>query len=418
MKVVQINTFPYKATGSIMMGIHEMLLNKGYASYVVWGRGRDAKTEHEITMKDGIGTKLHGVYTRLTDRTGFASWGATKKLLNKLDELEPDIIHLHNLHGYYLNIEMLFRYIKKKKIKVVWTLHDCWAFTGHCAFFSMIGCEKWKTGCNHCKQKKTYPASLFCDASEWNWRKKRELFQGLDAVIVTPSKWLSDIVLKSFLKEYPIRTIYNGIDLNKYYPRMKTEIRRKLNLDERPIILGVASEWTERKGLKDIIELSKRILDMQFIVVGLSKKQLRNMPQTVRGMKRTENCDELCELYTEATVFFNPTYEDNFPTTNIEALACGTPIITYDTGGSPESISGYKEYKEKGLGVIISKQDCRTVNYSVVEQSIRKMVDTVMEKPKTVADNCRMAAMDFERSKRLSEYIEVYRYLMSLGDAR
>lgn len=417
MKVVQINTFPYKATGAIMMGIHEMLLNKGYDSYVVWGRGRDAKNEHEIVMKDGIETKLHGVYTRLTDRTGFASWRATKKLLDKLDEIEPDIIHLHNLHGYYLNIEMLFRYIKKKKIKVVWTLHDCWAFTGHCAFFNMIGCGKWKTGCNHCKQKKTYPASLLCDASEWNWEKKRELFQGLDAVIVTPSKWLSDIVLQSFLKEYPIRTIHNGIDLNRYYPRKRTEIRRKLNLDERPIILGVASEWTERKGLKDIIELSKRILDMQFIVVGLSEKQLRNMPQTVRGMKRTESFDELCELYTEATVFFNPTYEDNFPTTNIEALACGTPIITYDTGGSPESISGYKEYKEKGLGVIIPKQDCRTVNYSVVEQSIREMVDTVMEKSETVADNCRAAAMDYERSKRLSEYIEVYRYLMSLGDA-
>lgn len=202
MKIVQINTFPYKATGSVMISIHKILLQKGYDSYVVWGRGRNSENNREITIIDNLGVKFHGVYTRITDKTGFASWRATKQLINELERIQPDIIHLHNLHGYYINLKMLFSYIKLHQIKVVWTLHDCWTFTGHCAFFDMIGCEKWKIECNKCEQKHTYPASLICDASRWNWHKKKELFHGLNAVIVTPSEWLRKLVKESFLGEY------------------------------------------------------------------------------------------------------------------------------------------------------------------------------------------------------------------------
>ena len=191
-KVVQINTFPYKATGSIMMNIHNRLLEEQYDSYVVWGRGRAAQNEHEIVIQDEFGVKLHGVYTRITDKTGFASKKATRKLIDKLQQIEPDILHLHNIHGYYLNIELLFNYIRENNIKVVWTLHDCWAFTGHCAYFDMVGCKKWKIGCHDCEQKKSYPSSLIKDNSHWNWEKKRSLFTNLNITLVTPCKWLKN----------------------------------------------------------------------------------------------------------------------------------------------------------------------------------------------------------------------------------
>lgn len=328
MRIVQINTFPYKATGSIMMNIHNKLLEEQYDSYVVWGRGRAAQNEHEIAIRDEFGVKFHGIYTRITDKTGFASKKMTRKLIDKLKQIEPDILHLHNIHGYYLNIEQLFNYIRENNIKVVWTLHDCWAFTGHCAYFDMVGCEKWKTGCHDCEQKKTYPSSLIKDNSYWNWKKKRSLFTNLNITIVTPCKWLKNIVKQSFLKEYPVEVIYNGIDLNVFHPE-KTDFEEKYNLRGKYVILGVASEWTERKGLKDFIKLEEMLdrTKYRIVLVGLTQKQIKELPNTIIRIERTENVQELVGIYTRANVFFNPTYEDNFPTTNLEAIACGTPVM-------------------------------------------------------------------------------------------
>ena len=363
MKVVQINTFPYKATGSIMMNIHNKLLEEQYDSYVVWGRGRAAQNEHEIAILDEFGVKLHGIYTRITDKTGFASKKVTRELINKLQQIEPDIIHLHNIHGYYLNIELLFNYIRNNNIKVVWTLHDCWAFTGHCAYFDMVGCEKWKTGCHDCEQKKTYPSSLIKDNSYWNWEKKRSLFTNLNITLVTPCKWLKNIVKQSFLKEYPVEVIYNGIDLNTFHPE-KTDFEEKYNLQGKYVILGVASEWTERKGLKDFLKLEEMLdrIKYKIVLVGLTQKQIKELPDSIVGIERTQNVQELVGIYTRANVFFNPTYEDNFPTTNLEAIACGTPVITYNTGGSPETIS------EK-TGVIFEKGDLKSVFQWILSNS-------------------------------------------------
>ena len=354
MKIVHINTFPYKATGMIMMNVHKALLKNGQQSYVVWGRGRKPENNNEISIEDNIGIKYHGVYTRLTDKTGFASKRATKALLSELDRIKPDIVHLHNIHGYYVNIEMLFSFLKNKSIKVVWTLHDCWSFTGHCAYFDAVGCEKWKVGCNNCPQKNTYPSSILLDNSSWNWNKKKDLFTGADITLVTPSEWLKKLVKQSFLKDYPTIVINNGIDLSVFKPTTDEtyldNLRSKYGLDKRPIILGVASEWTKRKGLFDFVELSQTLLEYQFVVVGLTEKQIKSIPKTLKGIKRTNNVQELVGLYSLATIFFNPTYEDNYPTTNLEAIACGTPVFTYDTGGSPESIVN-------GFGKVISKQN-------------------------------------------------------------
>ena len=354
MKIVHINTFPYKATGMIMMNVHKALLKNGQQSYVVWGRGRKPENNNEISIEDNIGIKYHGVYRRLTDKTGFASKRATKALLSELDRIKPDIVHLHNIHGYYVNIEMLFSFLKNKSIKVVWTLHDCWSFTGHCAYFDAVGCEKWKVGCNNCPQKNTYPSSILLDNSSWNWNKKKDLFTGADITLVTPSEWLKKLVKQSFLKDYPTIVINNGIDLSVFKPTTDEtyldNLRSKYGLDNRPIILGVASEWTKRKGLFDFVELSQTLLEYQFVVVGLTEKQIKSIPKTLKGIKRTNNVQELVGLYSLATIFFNPTYEDNYPTTNLEAIACGTPVFTYDTGGSPESIVN-------GFGKVISKQN-------------------------------------------------------------
>ena len=380
-----------------------MLLKNGYDSYVVWGRGRNAENEREIVMKDDIGIKFHGVYTRLTDRTGFASWRATQKLLKKFEEIKPDIIHLHNIHGYYINIEMLFLYIRKHKIKVIWTLHDCWAFTGHCAYFDMVRCEKWKNGCNKCKQKSTYPASILCDNSKWNWETKKRLFTGLDITIVTPSKWLANFVSKSFLKEYPIKVIYNGIDTNIFRPIYSEEIRKKYSPNGKPIVLGVASEWTERKGLLDFINLSEKNKDIQFVVVGLTAKQIKKLPMGIVGIRRTGNIQELVELYSVADIFLNPTYEDNFPTTNLEALACGTPVITYDTGGGLEAIESGREITKQWIGTVINKMSATTVSYSSVDRIIRDaLICTYNSK------ECVKVAKAFEVHNRLSEYLMLY----------
>ena len=344
MKIVQINSVPNGSTGNIMMNIHRELLNQGHESYVVWGRGRNAENDHEIYMNDKFGVYLHVLYSRLTGKHGFASKRATRKLLKKLDDIKPDIIHLHNIHGYYINIEVLFNYLKKKNIKVIWTLHDCWSFTGQCPHFERINCEKWKNGCNKCSLTKTYPKSII-DNSKWNYNKKKELFTGLNLKIITPSNWLAKLVKLSFLKNYEVKVINNGIDTNIFKPT-PSNFREKYDIQDKTIILGVSSVWTEAKGYYDFIELSKMLDDsFKIVLVGLNEKQLKEIPNNIIGLTRTSGQKELAEIYTAADVFFNPTYEDTYPTVNIEAIACGTPVVTYNTGGSPEFLLLIKENK-------------------------------------------------------------------------
>lgn len=397
MTIVQINTFSYKATGTIMMNIHRQLLTNGVNSYVIWGRGRTPENDHEISIADVLGIKIHGVYTRITDKTGFASKRATKKLLDKLDQIKPDIIHLHNLHGYYINVELLFNYIRKNQIKVVWTLHDCWTFTGHCAYFDIVGCQKWKTGCHKCEQLKTYPASKLLDASEWNWKRKKELFTGLDITLVTPSYWLKKLVSQSFLSGYPVEVIHNGIDKNIFKPT-ESNFRKKNKLENKFVILGVASEWTERKGLNDFVRLEEMLSDTingeyKLVLVGLTKKQMTSLSSSIITLARTSNLQELIEIYSAADVFFNPTYEDNFPTTNLEALACGTPVATYRTGGSPECIDAHN-------GIVLKKGDIIRFEEIVLQKLIHKMgykVDT------------EAIAGRYTKDDMVSKYVDLYR---------
>ena len=383
MKVVQINTVPNGSTGSIMMNIHKYLQKNGHDSYVVWGRGRKANDENEIYMNDLIGVYFHAIYSRITGKVGFGSKKATKKLIKKLDVINPDIIHLHNIHGYYINIELLFNYIKEKKIRLVWTLHDCWAFTGHCTHFDSTNCDKWKSKCNNCPIKNEYPKS-FVDSSSWCYNKKKMIFNIIDdAIIITPSEWLANKVKKSFLNKYEVKVINNGVDTTifKKIDKTKLSFRNKYNLNNKKIILGVAAPFTSKKGFNDFIELSK-ILDENYIIVlvGLDKKQIKKIPNNILGLKRTSNVEELVDIYNSADIFLNLSVEETYGLTCIEAMSCGTPCLAYNKTALSEIVT-------KNNGILVDKDEKSIIKINdllnkkdyIYKKNEIKSIDTVDE---------------------------------------
>lgn len=345
MKVLMINVVcGIRSTGRICTDLAVALEEQGHEVKIAYGREDVPEKFQKYAVRIGsdLDVKLHGIKARLFDEAGFGSKKATEKFIDWVKEYDPDIIHLHNIHGYYLNIEILFKYLKTCGKKIIWTLHDCWSFTGHCVYFDYVACDKWKRGCYSCPQKKEYPARIGPDMSRKNYIKKRQLFTSIsNMTLVTPSQWLSDFLHDSFMKEYDIRVIHNGIDTEVFRP-MEGKVKEQYFCTDKKIILGVAAVWDKRKGLSSFIELSKKLDDTyRIILVGLTKEQIKDLPSNMIGIERTNSVKELVELYSAAAIFVNPTLEDNYPTTNIEAIACGTPVVTYDTGGSPESAKMY-----------------------------------------------------------------------------
>ncbi len=342
MKIMQINSVcGVGSTGRIATDIHAALQEKGIQSNILYGRGEARACDNAIKISDRLDFYSHVLQTRLFDNHGLCSTKSTQLAIKKIDLLQPDIVHLHNIHGYYLNVELLFNYFKQHpRIKVIWTLHDCWPFTGHCAHFDFSGCEKWKIQCFSCPQKNTYPASNLRDNSKNNYQRKKAAFTGVkDLTIITPSCWLADLVRQSYLKDYPVQVVSNGIDLTVFRPRV-SEFRKKHQVVDKFLIMGAASVWSPRKGFDDFISLAKILPDnYHLVMVGLPQEKIKTLPSNIIGIHRTDNPIELAEIYSAVDVFFNPTYEDNYPTVNLEAIACGTPVITYNTGGSPESVS-------------------------------------------------------------------------------
>lgn len=343
MKVLMINSVcGIRSTGRICTDLAKELEAQGHEVKIAYGR--ETVPEQFQTYAVRIGTdldvKVHGIRTRLLDDHGFGSKRATANFLKWADSYAPDFLWLHNIHGYYINIELLFQWIKTRpQMQVQWTLHDCWAFTGHCVHFMVENCEKWRTGCCGCPQRGRYPASLCVDRSRLNYLRKKELFTGVSSMkLITPSKWLADLAQQSFLREYPVEVRYNTIDTEIFKPTA-SDFRSRYGIGDKKMILGVASAWGERKGLKDFIRLTD-MLDPSYVIVlvGLSDAQMKLLPPGVIGIRRTNSPRELAEIYTAADVFFNPTYEDNYPTVNLEAQACGTPVVTYASGGSAETL--------------------------------------------------------------------------------
>lgn len=360
-----INGVLYGSTGRLARASGEFAVQNGWKATLAHGRDVAKASPSQKLGDYVIGSQwslyAHVLRTRLLDQHGFGSRRATMKFLDQVDQWQPTVLHLHNLHGYYLNIELLFEYIKATGIPTVWTLHDCWAFTGHCSHFEYIGCEKWKTGCGSCPNKKKYPASILLDASEDNYRQKRTLFTGVDNMtIITPSQWLANLARESFLGEYPIEVIQNGIDLDVFYPEV-SDVRAQLGISPQDfMVLGVALNFSDPlKGGAHFIELAQANPNIKVVLLGMTPSQQGNLPENIIPLERTESLEKLRQLYTAADVFFNPTLEDTFPAVNLEALACETPVITFHTGGCPEQVT-------PECGFCVPQQDMDAVNDAIL----------------------------------------------------
>lgn len=393
-KVAIINAVPYGSTGKIVRGISFAAESEGFETFIYysWTKGLRKSKEKNVMIGSFVGKVFHMCMGRLTGFNGCFSWFDTWRLIRKLKKESPDIINLHILHNWNINLPMLFSYIKKNNIKVVWTMHDCWALTGQCPHFVMAKCDKWKSGCYSCPQYKEYPQA-FVDQTKKMWALKKKWFTGVtNMTIVTPSLWLADLVKQSYFSEYTVKVINNGIDLSVFKPT-ESDFRQKYHCEDKYVLLGVAFGWGKRKGLDVFIELSKRLdAKYQIVLVGTDDVVDKQLPSNIISIHRTHNQTELAQIYTAADVFVNPTYEDNYPTVNLEALACGTPVITFRTGGSPETI-------DNTCGIVV---DCDALD--TLEHEIKNIVKNQIYSQ----ESCVMAATRFDMNDRFAEYVKEF----------
>ncbi len=348
-KLLQINPVirTSTSTGRIMQEIGSMAVKRGWESHIAYSRGRDGIKEsrsHIIPVGSGIDVISHALQTRLLDRHGLASRTATRDFINKVQSLSPDIIHIHNIHGYFLNYRLLFEFLALTDIPVVWTIHDCWLFTGHCYHYTFAGCDRWQSGCHHCPQKHKFPATYGIDRSRRNYADKLKAFTSVPPgrmTLVTVSQWLRGEIQRSFLRDYPVEVIRNGVDTGIFRPQTDSRTSSPISdTAHKKIVLGVAGIWSREKGLDDFISLASVLpADYRIVLAGIDKTTARRLPAAITALPRTADTAALSALYSAATVFVNPTYQDNYPTVNLEAMACGTPVVTYRTGGSTESIT-------------------------------------------------------------------------------
>lgn len=397
MKVLQINSVcGVGSTGRIATDLYKVMKENGIESKIAFGIGNAENIPQEDAFKFGnkFDYYIHNAVSRITDRAGFYSKINTLKLLKFIKSYEPDIIHIHTIHGYYVNIEILFNFLKEYKKPVIWTLHDCWSFTGHCAHFDLIGCTKWKTQCYNCPIHREYPKS-FTDNSRHIYKLKKQLFTGVENLtIVTPSQWLADLVKQSFLKDHTIRIINNGINLDVFKP-IENDIKIKYQCENKYLILGVAFGWGKKKGLDIFIELSKRLDENKYkiMLVGTDEHIEKDLPDNIISIHRTQNQNELAEIYSAADLFVNPTREDTYPTVNMESLACGTPVLTFNTGGSPEII-------DETCGMVVEKDDIDSMYNEIIN---------ICENNVFTKEMCLRKSRMFDKNEKYRNYIELYK---------
>lgn len=401
MNIAEINIADYGSTGKIMLQIAQKARLEGCAVTTVSKGWKGFKKilncrtdKNHVYVNNFASNAIHYKFGIYFGVNGFFSFFATLRLLFLLKKKQINVVHLHNLHNFCFNLPLLFHFIKKNNISVIWTLHDCWTFTGRCPYFDLTKCERWKNGCHDCPYpKKSYPQS-YIDSSRMMWNLKRKWFTGIKhCTLVTPSHWLADLVKQSYLKDYPIKVINNGIDLSIFKPT-ENDFRERYEIMDKKIVLGVAFGWSKRKGLDVFIELAKRLPnDYRIVLVGTDDNVDNQLPSEIISIHRTQNQKELAKIYTAADVFANPTREDNYPTVNMESIACGTPVVTFRTGGSPEipdEISG-------------SVVECDDVD--AMEFEIRRICE---EKPFPV-EACLSRAKTFDMNDRFDEYVELYK---------
>ena len=403
MKVVLVNAFiGCDSTGNLTYSIYNKLRENKIESMVAFGRQNSKMNDHTYKIGGKADYLAHAMLTRITDRNGLYSKYATKKFLEFLDEYKPDVIHLHNIHGYYINIVMLMEYISTNNIAVVWTLHDCWTFTGHCPYYTDIGCNRWESGCFKCPKKREHPASYLVDNSKQNYEIKKQAFNKPQRMVLTPvSRWLSSEVKRSFLGKKEIETVYNGINLDVFRIK-KNDFREKYGIENgKRLLLAVAIHWVPSKGLEDIISMSKILSSEQYkiAVIGLDEKQIQyvnKVAPNILALPKTYNANQLADAYNAADVFINPSKQETFGMVTAEALSCGTPAIVYNATASPELV-------DENTGRVIGVGDIR---------AFIKAIDEVLEIP-NVSEKCRNRAETlFDREKNLEKYINIYKRLM------
>jgi glycosyltransferase involved in cell wall biosynthesis len=399
MRIAMINMTCAGSTGSIMLQIARTARDRGHEvmtfSPVEFSRGK-GYTRPQIPGHHIWGSRLEGAVHNYVGvalgLNGLLSRRGTRALVRKLEQFRPDVVHLHNLHRFCVHFPTLMKYLKRNRIPVVWTLHDCWTFTGKCPHFDMVGCQRWKTGCGDCPQLRSYPKA-FCDTSKMMYRKKKEWFAGLeDLTLVTPSRWLAELAGQSFLKDKPVRVINNGIDLSVFHP-LSGDLRQRYGWEGKHLLLGVAFGWSRRKGLDVFVELARRLGEgYQILLVGTDETVDAQLPENIATIHRTADRQELAAIYSAADLFVNPTREENFPTVNMEALACGTPVLTFRTGGSPEIVGDR-------CGCAVDRDDL-----DGLEAQIRRICTERPYDPRA----CVAHARNFRMEDRFEEYIELY----------
>ncbi len=397
MKLLQINVDANNGSnGSIAQELGKEALRRGWESYIAYGRRSVPSESTLIRIGNDLDVKIHGIQSRLFDNHGLASKSATRQFLKSVDEIRPNLIHLHNIHGYYLNYKLLFEYFKEKNIPIVWTFHDCWPFTGHCGYFESVQCEKWKTGCHSCELRKFYPKSLFLDRSSRNFRLKKSLFTSINSLhITTVSKWLMSKVRDSFFRDYPISTVYNFVNEKIFSPNVERISRCDYGLDDRKILIGAAANWVPSKGIPDFNALADSLSDKyQIVMVGVTEEVKNQISSNVHCLPRVESPQKLAALYAEADILLNLSRQETFGMTTLEAMACGTPGISYNNTACPEVLSN-------DTGVIVP-----TGNIKAVEEAIE-----LIEKKgkKSFKDNCVARANTiFSKNNIISQYFDVY----------
>lgn len=393
MKILMINSVcGIKSTGRICTDIADVLINNGHECRIIFGRESVPEKYSSISYRIASNVEIacNGILSRIFDNEGFNAKINTKRAIKYILSYKPDIIHLHNLHGYYLNISMLMKFLAGLNIPIIYTFHDCWAITGHCSYFSLKNCERWKTGCFKCPARKEYPSSILIDNSKRNYMNKCKYFNMIsNMIIITPSFWLSNVVQNSFLNNRIIKVIPNGIDLELFYPREST-FREKYGITDKKIILGVASTWTELKGLFKFYELNDLLNDNEIIVlVGLNKKQMRTLPSKIIGIEKTNSIDELAEIYSSADVYVNLSQAETMGLTTVESIACGTPVVVSNFTAIPEFIN-------ENCGVIIK------------EYSSQCIIDSIRLVFSKTFLNVYKHAIKYEKNAQYNKYLSLY----------
>ena len=395
MKLIQINTVCNTSTGRIMGDIQREAMHRGYDALSLLGRRKPFADLSCAKYGGFFSFWLHVAVNTLFDRQGFASVWHTKRMVQRIRKEAPDIIHLHNLHGYYLNLPILFRYLHEEyKGRIFWTFHDCWPFTGHCPYFTMVGCQRWKSGCAHCPNRKNYPGSFLVDASARNYAYKKKIFNGFqDLTVIVPSRWMQELVAESFMKNYPCEVVFNGIDRETFVYTRADGLCDKYSIPrDKKILIGVANVWDRRKGLEDFLKLSGELPEeYRILLVGLSELQIRGLPENVTGIRRMENRRELAALYSMAEIFINPSREESFSLVTAEALSCGTPVIVLAT-------SAVKELVTEGNGVVIEDTEVSTYLKAIAD------IEAAGLKRDKVAET----AIRYDRKKMAERIVSLY----------